>query len=152
RMRTIPRRREQVADELGHAVGALEVDRLRRGARGRCGGGRKARQREREDAEGASGHSALLAHAERNGDAATGRAAPSPLAGEGGEIERLVRRSSKSVGGSEIEPGEGVCRLTKTPLTRLAAFAARHPLPQGERVHRSTRGEGAERASGTDEK
>src|SRR5882724_8013857 len=47
---------------------------------------------------------------------------PSPLAGEGGS-----ERSE--------EPGEGPAFVTpKRPLTRLAAKAARHPLPQGERV------------------
>jgi hypothetical protein len=51
---------------------------------------------------------------------------PSPLVGEGGE---------------RSEPGEGdLCEET-IPLTRLAAIAARHPLPQGERVRRSARRE-----------
>src|SRR5262249_46002026 len=49
---------------------------------------------------------------------------PSPLAGEGGEIER-----------SEIEPGEGSFSLDgPLPLTRPRRFAARAPSP--------TRGEG----------
>ncbi|MDP2294142.1 MAG: DNA polymerase III subunit alpha [Pseudolabrys sp.] len=39
--------------------------------------------------------------------------------------------------GSRSDPGEGERKKQQRPLTRLAATAARHPLPQGERV-RST--------------
>jgi hypothetical protein len=31
----------------------------------------------------------------------------SPLRGEAGEVERLVRRSAERLGGSEAEPGKG---------------------------------------------
>jgi hypothetical protein len=48
---------------------------------------------------------------------------PSPLVGEGGEIER-----------SEMEPDEGVCNRGDRPLTRLRCFASQPPSP--------TRGEG----------
>ncbi|HET7679874.1 MAG TPA: UvrD-helicase domain-containing protein [Xanthobacteraceae bacterium] len=48
---------------------------------------------------------------------------PSPLAGEGGEVER-----------SESEPGEGVeLADTFAPSPASQPAAARHPLPQGER-------------------
>src|SRR5260370_17302681 len=46
---------------------------------------------------------------------------PSPLLGEGGEIER-----------SEIEPGEGSVSADRDPSPALASRV--HPLPQGERV------------------
>ena len=52
--------------------------------------------------------------------------APSPVVGEGSEIER-----------SEIEPGEGsVSAFANTDRDPSSAFDAshlRHPLPQGER-------------------
>ena len=52
---------------------------------------------------------------------------PSPLAGEGGEIER-----------SEIKPGEGLpSHDTEEPLSPLNALHFGHPLPQGERVSAS---------------
>src|ERR1700722_7734929 len=50
---------------------------------------------------------------------------PSPLVGAGGEIEH-----------SEIEPGEGL--LQRDPSPALAPLG--HPLPQGERGSRPSRG------------
>ena len=47
---------------------------------------------------------------------------PSPLAGEGGEIER-----------SEIEPGEGLRTHPHCATPTVRSLLAQHPLPQGER-------------------
>ncbi|PPQ16306.1 hypothetical protein CV770_27065 [Bradyrhizobium sp. AC87j1] len=58
-------------------------------------------------------------------EVATSDVAPSPLVGEGGAKRRM----------RGISPQSNFHRVRREiPLTRLAAVAASHPLPQGERV------------------
>src|SRR5207248_4851831 len=52
---------------------------------------------------------------------------PSPLVGEGGEIER-----------SEMKPDEGSASAERDPSPAFDASHLRHPLPQGERAKKDT--------------